>query len=459
MPHLPVKTVVLDLVHHHPVGVAENLEPLGRHLAQAANRKTRTWEGLAVNHLLGHAQLQPDRTHLVLEQVAQRLDELKAQAGREATHVVVRLDLDGGRRHVRRRRLDHVGVERALGEEVDPAQAQRFGLEHSDELAPDDSPLLFRVDHAAERLQEPVGRIDVADVHVEVSVHDREHALRLFLAQQAVVDEHARQLVADGAMNEGRGHRRIHASRQSADHSTVTDLRTDALCGLGDERACSPRRIAVADAVEEVAQHLATAGRVNDLRMKLDAEDALAVREGGHRRVAARGQGVESGRQLADMVAVTHPDGELGIQAVEKSVRLPHREQRGAVLARMTRIDFAAEVVGDQLHAVADAEHRNPRAEGLGVDLRSTGLVHAGGPAAQDQAGRVALLQLGPGRGAGDQLAVDVRLAHAARDQLAELRSEVENKNRLLILQGGDTPPVNVRAKPGHRRPPRAALF
>src|SRR5439155_12212196 len=33
LPDLPVQAEVLDLVDHHPVGVTQNLEPLGRHLA------------------------------------------------------------------------------------------------------------------------------------------------------------------------------------------------------------------------------------------------------------------------------------------------------------------------------------------------------------------------------------------------------------------------------------------
>ena len=56
----------------------------------------------------------------------------------------------------------------------------------------------------------------------------------------------------------------------------------------------------------------------------------------------------------------------------------------------MAGVDLAAQVVGDQLHAVADAEHRDAGAQGLGVDLGRARLVDAGGAAAEDEAGRVA---------------------------------------------------------------------
>src|SRR5258708_12733148 len=61
--------------------------------------------------------------------------------------------------------------------------------------------------------------------------------------------------------------------------------------------------------------------------------------------------------------------------------------------------------------------------------------------------------------GAWPQLAVPVGFSPPPRDQLAELRSEVEDEDRLSrLVRGGDTPPVGVRAKPGRRRPPVPAL-
>src|SRR5262249_58341369 len=103
LPDLTVKTAALDLVDHDPVGFSQDLKPLGVDLAQAADRQTGTWEGLAVDHLFGHAELQSDRADLVLEEVAQRLDQLEPQAPRQATDAVMRLDLRPGPGPVRGR--------------------------------------------------------------------------------------------------------------------------------------------------------------------------------------------------------------------------------------------------------------------------------------------------------------------------------------------------------------------
>jgi hypothetical protein len=47
------------------------------------------------------------------------------------------------------------------------------------------------------------------------------HHVALVQAQQAVVDKHAGQLVADGAVDQGRGDRRIDATRQAAHLCTI----------------------------------------------------------------------------------------------------------------------------------------------------------------------------------------------------------------------------------------------
>ncbi len=84
--------------------------------------------------------------------------------------------------------------------------ALRLLVEHLDEGATDDLALGFRVGHAGESREEARLRVDADDAHAEVL---REGAHRLFAfaqAQQAVVDEHAHQLIADGALQQGGDH-------------------------------------------------------------------------------------------------------------------------------------------------------------------------------------------------------------------------------------------------------------
>ena len=161
-----------------------------------------------MDHRLGQAELQPDGANLVLEQVAQRLDQLEAEIGRQPSDVVVGLDLLGCLR-LGRRALDHVRIERALGEEVDPAELGRLLLEDPDELVADDLPLLLGILDARQPLEEPLSRVDHHEPHPEVALEGDPQELRFLLAHQAVVDIDAGQLLPDGPMHEGGGHRTV----------------------------------------------------------------------------------------------------------------------------------------------------------------------------------------------------------------------------------------------------------
>ena len=101
----------------------------------------------------GQAELAAERADLVLEQLAQRLDELHVHPLGQAADVVVALD-----RHRRAAgeadALDHVGVERALGEEIGAADLVRLVLEHVDEGLADELALGLGVGEPGEAVEE-----------------------------------------------------------------------------------------------------------------------------------------------------------------------------------------------------------------------------------------------------------------------------------------------------------------
>src|SRR5205807_4698048 len=170
--------------------------------------------------------------------------------------------------------------------------------------------------------------------------------------------------------------------------------------------------------------------RVDHLRVELDAHDAGVAGESRQWGVGAAGQRMEARRQLGDVVAVAHPDRHLGGQAREEVPGVLHLDEGGSVFAVVGGQDLAAEVVSDQLHAVADPEHGDAGLERGRVDLGGAAVIDAGRAAAQDQAGRLPVLQLRPGNGAQYQLAVDACLADAPGDQLRVLGAEVEDEDR-----------------------------
>ena len=105
-----------DLLAHDRVGLLQDRDLLGRHLADDPHAQPRTGERLAPHDLVGQAELGADRAHLVLEQITQRLHQLERHVLGQAADVVVALDDVG--RAVLAAALDDVGVERALHEEL-----------------------------------------------------------------------------------------------------------------------------------------------------------------------------------------------------------------------------------------------------------------------------------------------------------------------------------------------------
>ena len=85
-------------------------------------------------------------------------------------------------------------------------------------------------------------RVDVDERDVEVAAERLDHLRRLVLAQQAVVDEDAGELVADRLVDEQRGDRRVDAAGERAEHALAADLRADPLDLLLDHGRRRPGR-------------------------------------------------------------------------------------------------------------------------------------------------------------------------------------------------------------------------
>src|SRR6478735_8863416 len=134
------------------IGLAQDVEALPGDLTDDPDAQAGTGERLSPHDLRWQTELLADQPDLVLEEGAQRLDELELEVVGKAADVVVGLDVGGARSPTR---LDDVGVERALAEE-----GGLGGLEGADELVADDLALLLGVANPGERLEELLLGID-----------------------------------------------------------------------------------------------------------------------------------------------------------------------------------------------------------------------------------------------------------------------------------------------------------
>src|SRR5205085_8741342 len=117
LPKLVVETRTADLIEQDRVSLPEGLEPLARDLADDPDREAGTGERMPPDHPLRQPELLADSAHLVLEQEAERLDELHVHLLRQTADAVVRLELGGAA--LASARLDHGRAEAACDEILD----------------------------------------------------------------------------------------------------------------------------------------------------------------------------------------------------------------------------------------------------------------------------------------------------------------------------------------------------
>ncbi len=111
---LVVPVGVVQFLDEDGVGFAQDVGVLLLHFAEDAHAEAGPREGMTVDHVVGQAEFKAELAHFVLEQFAQRFDQLELHGLGQAADVVVRLDhvglagLAGGG-------FDHVRVDGALG--------------------------------------------------------------------------------------------------------------------------------------------------------------------------------------------------------------------------------------------------------------------------------------------------------------------------------------------------------
>ena len=318
-----------------------------------------------------------------------------------------------------------------------PGNVPRRVFEHVDERVPDAATLLFGVVDAGELAQKPRGGVHHPEIDADGGAECGLHLLPLVQAQQPVVHENAAQPVADGAVHQCRGDRRVDAARQAADRPLGRpNERTDPLDLVLDEVARRPVGRAAADREQEVVKDLTAPRRMSHLGVEQHAENGPGlVLQGGDRSVGARGGHAEVRGRLVELVAVARPHGDarLRLESLEQAppARFPDHHLGAPVFPLAGWPHRAARQVRHQLHPVADAQHGYTECQELRVRGGGAGIEYGIRPARQDDPPRVELpdeREIGAARG-GVDLAIHVRLAHAARDQLRELRAVVEDED------------------------------
>ncbi len=428
-----------DFFEEDFVGLAEDGEFFGGDFADAADGEAGAGEGVAPDDVFGEAEEEAEFADFVFEEVAEGFDEVEAEFSGEAADVVVELDVGSGA-GVAMAGFDDVGIEGALGEEFCVGDGEGFAFEDVDEDFADDFAFLLRVGDVGEGFEEVIGGVDDAEIDFEVIAESGFDGLAFVFSEEAVVDEDAGELGADGFVEECGEDGGIDATGEAADDVGGADLLADGIDGGVYEVAHFPGAIGVADAVEEVFEDLRAVGGVGDFGVELDADEGFGfVGGGGEGAGGGGGEGDEVCGELVDLIAVGHPDGGVLRDAVEEVAVEGGLELEfdAAVFAGGGGGDASAEDVGEHLHAVADAEDGEVHVKDGGVALGCAGFVDGGGAAREDDADGVEGAEFGDGDVGAYEDGVDAGFADAAGDELDVLAAEIEDGNSLTVGDNG----------------------
>ena len=331
--------------------------------------------------------------------------------------------------------LDHVGIDGALSQEVHGANILGLLLKDADELLADDLALLLGLGDTGQLAQEALLGVHADKVDVPAG-ESLLHLVALVLTHQTVVHKDAGELIAHSLGQKGGHHRGVHAAAEGQQHLAAAYLLPD----LGDGGLTvvlhGPVTGSVADLVQEVTDHGDAVLGVVDLGVILHAVEAAGLVGNGHvgAGVGVSGEGKALGH-LGHIISVAHPGDTLLGQTLEQLaggviVGLGLAVLPGGVVLGLG--DLAAQSVGHELAAVADAQDGHAPGEDLGVHVGRGLQIDAVGAAGEDDADGVHGLQLGQGSGIGLDFAVHVAFPDTAGDELVVLAAEVQHDNSLV---------------------------
>ena len=244
-------------------------------------------------------------------------------------------------------------------------------------------------------------------------------------------------------MQDRGSHAGIDATGKPTDDSAGgADLGLDLGDGFVEERRHRPIAASAAD-LEKVGEQLGAARGVHHFGVELNRVDASRiVGERGHGAIRRLSDVGKAFRQRLDVITVGHPHIErFTFFDAGKQRRVAHRgDDRAAVFALGRRANIAAEQLGGQLRAVANAEHRNTefvdfwrnRRRAFVVDRRWTTREHHADGRQRAQFFHADVERV--------DLAVHLLLANAAGDELGVLRSKIEDDDGLMRHERRLTP-------------------
>jgi hypothetical protein len=222
----------------------------------------------------------------------------------------------------------------------------------------------------------------------------------------------------------------IDTAAQGANHAVIPYFRSNRFRGFFNEGRTAPFLLGLADAEKKIAKHFGAAIGVTYFGVEFNGIDlSFWILDCGDSVLRASYR-AETVRQPDDVIAMTVPDAErLGKFREELGgmLRVFDIQNGAAVFAALGWFHFSAQMVGEPLHAVADAEHRNAEREDARITFGSLCVVYGTGAAGEHDSRRFEFANFIERGRAWENRGEDLLFADAASDELGVLAAEVEN--------------------------------
>ena len=191
------------------------------------------------------------------------------------------------------------------------------------------------------------------------------HLVHFARAQQAGVDQDAREPVADGGVRQRGGDGAVDAAAEPANHAGVGRMAADVRNGLAHEGRRGPVTAAAADVARRNCAadpaHATYAGpRGGTAARSLRCRWTWPPWASGRLRRPSESRAEALRPRRRGSIHTSNADGRPAKRGCAPSAT---RTPRRAVLAPRGRLHAAAQAVAQQLHAVADAQDRDARVQ------------------------------------------------------------------------------------------------
>lgn len=198
--------VRIKLFTHDKISRLEHSKALFSNLANNANSETRSGEWLTIHHLIRQTKRGTQRTHLILKEVIQRLDQIKVNALGEGNKVVVALNRRSFPASFARTTLNNVGINRALCKILHAIEFLSLFKENFPKLSADNAALLLGICHTCKQTSIALLGMHVNQRHIKFLTENPLNTLWLTRAQHTMIDKNARKLVTNSTMDKRGGY-------------------------------------------------------------------------------------------------------------------------------------------------------------------------------------------------------------------------------------------------------------